>query len=203
MIEVEVGEVVGEVGEVVAEAELQVIAEVAGYGGERTETVYAGCRDAGFEGVNVDLVYGLPGQTFETFTDTLRGIIELQPDRVACFSYAHVPWVRPNQELVDTTIMLTGYEKFQLFQLTVETGKFLRGQGSDSLSRPFGINTEGHQLRAHLLGSDEGLQFLDLSRVFGTLYHLRGADDPGMGNVDETERRDGKADDRRNGSKKR
>ena len=39
---------------------------------------------------------------------------------MACFSYAHVPWVRPNQELVDTTIMLTGYEKFQLFQLTVD-----------------------------------------------------------------------------------
>ncbi|MEN8006476.1 MAG: oxygen-independent coproporphyrinogen III oxidase [Candidatus Krumholzibacteriota bacterium] len=87
---------------------------------EKTLKVYQGCRDAGFEGVNVDLVYGLPGQTFDSFTDTLKGIIELQPDRVACFSYAHVPWVRPNQELVDTTIMLTGYEKFQLFQLTVD-----------------------------------------------------------------------------------
>lgn len=87
---------------------------------EKTLKVYHGCRDAGFEGVNVDLVYGLPGQTFESFTDTLKGIIELQPDRVACFSYAHVPWVRPNQELVDTTIMLTGYDKFQLFRLTVD-----------------------------------------------------------------------------------
>jgi len=89
-------------------------------GREKTLKVYQGCRDAGFEGVNVDLVYGLPGQTFESFTDTLKEIIGLQPDRVACFSYAHVPWVRPNQEKVDTTIMLTGYEKFQLFQLTVD-----------------------------------------------------------------------------------
>jgi len=87
---------------------------------EKTLKVYRGCRDAGFEGVNVDLVYGLPGQTFETFTDTLKEIIGLDPDRVACFSYAHVPWVRPNQEKVDTTIMLTGYDKFQLFQLTVD-----------------------------------------------------------------------------------
>jgi len=87
---------------------------------EKTLKIYHSCRDAGFDGVNVDLVYGLPGQTFESFTDTLEGIIGLQPDRVACFSYAHVPWVRPNQELVDTTIMLTGYEKFQLFQLTVD-----------------------------------------------------------------------------------
>ncbi len=87
---------------------------------EKTLKIYQGCRDAGFEGVNVDLVYGLPGQTFATFTDTLKEIIGLEPDRVACFSYAHVPWVRPNQEKVDTTIMLTGYDKFQLFQLTVD-----------------------------------------------------------------------------------
>jgi len=89
-------------------------------GREKTLKVYQGCRDAGFEGVNLDLVYGLPGQTRESFQDTLKEIIGLGPDRVACFSYAHVPWVRPNQELVDTTIMLTGYEKFRLFQLTVD-----------------------------------------------------------------------------------
>ncbi len=89
-------------------------------GRERTLDVYRGCRDAGFAGVNIDLVYGLPGQTSETFQRTLREIIDLGPDRVACFSYAHVPWVRPNQEKVDTTIMLEGYDKFQLFMLTVD-----------------------------------------------------------------------------------
>ena len=87
---------------------------------EKTLKIYHSCSDAGFEGVNLDLVYGLPGQTRESFQNTLKEIIELRPDRVACFSYAHVPWVRPNQELVDTTIMLTGYDKFQLFQLTVD-----------------------------------------------------------------------------------
>jgi oxygen-independent coproporphyrinogen-3 oxidase len=89
-------------------------------GREKTLKIYESCRDAGFEGVNLDLVYGLPGQTRESFQSTLAEIIDLRPDRVACFSYAHVPWVRPNQELVDTTIMLTGYDKFQLFQLTVD-----------------------------------------------------------------------------------
>jgi oxygen-independent coproporphyrinogen-3 oxidase len=95
---------------------------------DKTIKVFESCREAGFEGVNVDLVYGLPGQTVESFTDTLQGIIGLGPDRVACFSYAHVPWVRPNQELVDTTIMLTGYDKFQLFMLTVD--KFQEGDYS-------------------------------------------------------------------------
>ena len=89
-------------------------------GRERTLEVYHSCRDAGFEGVNIDLVYGLPGQTAESFAKTLTEIIELGPDRVACFSYAHVPWVRPEQNKVDTTIMLEGYDKFQLFQLTVD-----------------------------------------------------------------------------------
>jgi oxygen-independent coproporphyrinogen-3 oxidase len=87
---------------------------------ERTLDVYHSCRDAGFEGVNIDLVYGLPGQTAESFEQTLTEIIGLGPDRVACFSYAHVPWVRPEQNKVDTTIMLEGYDKFQLFQLTVD-----------------------------------------------------------------------------------
>jgi oxygen-independent coproporphyrinogen-3 oxidase len=88
---------------------------------DKTLDVYHGCRDAGFAGVNIDLVYGLPGQTRESFAATLGEIIGLGPDRVACFSYAHVPWVRPNQEKVDTSIMLKGYEKFALFQLTVDT----------------------------------------------------------------------------------
>ncbi|RKZ13071.1 oxygen-independent coproporphyrinogen III oxidase [bacterium] len=87
---------------------------------EKTLNIYQGCRDAGFAGVNLDLVYGLPGQTRESFEATLTEIIGLEPDRVACFSYAHVPWVRPNQEQVDTSIMLTGHDKFQLFQLTVD-----------------------------------------------------------------------------------
>ncbi len=87
---------------------------------DKTLRVYRGCRDAGFAGVNIDLVYGLPGQTAESFTATLDEIIGLAPDRVACFSYAHVPWVRPEQKKIDTTIMLQGYEKFRLFQLTVD-----------------------------------------------------------------------------------
>ncbi len=87
---------------------------------EKTLRVYHGCRAAGFDGVNIDLVYGLPGQTAESFAATLDEIIGLAPDRVACFSYAHVPWVRPEQEKVDTTLMLRGYEKFRLFQLTVD-----------------------------------------------------------------------------------
>jgi len=87
---------------------------------ERSLGVYRSCREAGFEGVNVDLVYGLPGQTRDSFAATLREVIALDPDRVACFSYAHVPWVRPEQEKVDVTSLPTGWNKFALFQLAIE-----------------------------------------------------------------------------------
>ena len=50
----------------------------------------------------------------------MADVIDLAPDRVACFSYAHVPWIRPEQNKVDTTVLLAGYEKFQLFQASVE-----------------------------------------------------------------------------------
>ncbi len=86
-----------------------------------TRDVYGICRDLGFESVNLDLVYGLPGQTRPTFQHTLDTLIELAPDRIACFSYAHLPQSRPNQKYVDVTLMPTAYEKFGLFQQAVET----------------------------------------------------------------------------------
>ena len=95
---------------------------------DRTERLYHACREAGFAGVNLDLVYGLPYQTPASFAETLRGIIDLAPDRVACFSYAHVPWVRPHQEKVDTTALPVGWEKFRLFLLAIE---LFEGAGYD------------------------------------------------------------------------
>jgi oxygen-independent coproporphyrinogen-3 oxidase len=85
-----------------------------------TRELYSACRDAGFESVNLDLIYGLPAQTPESFERTLSTILELRPDRVACYSYAHVPWVRPNQKKVDTTFLPAPNDKFRLFQLAVE-----------------------------------------------------------------------------------
>ncbi len=90
-------------------------------GRDRTVGLYQACREAGFAGVNLDLVYGLPYQTEESFAATLREIVDLEPDRVACFSYAHVPWVRPHQQKVDTTDLPTGYRKFRLFLQAIAT----------------------------------------------------------------------------------
>ncbi|MEF3272924.1 MAG: oxygen-independent coproporphyrinogen III oxidase [Chloroflexus sp.] len=85
-----------------------------------TETVVRAAREAGFTSINIDLVYGLPYQTPASFATTLRAIIDLRPDRIACFSYAHLPQARPNQKRVDARQLPTGYEKFQLFRQAID-----------------------------------------------------------------------------------
>jgi oxygen-independent coproporphyrinogen III oxidase len=87
---------------------------------EQTEKLFRACRDLGFTGVNLDLVYGLPLQTMETFAETLRAISELRPDRIAYFSYAHVPWVKPKQKLIDVTKLPDTFTKFSLFRMAID-----------------------------------------------------------------------------------
>ncbi len=86
---------------------------------ERTLEVYATCRAADFESVNLDLVYGLPGQTADSFDRTLAAILQQAPDRIACFGYAHVPWVRPNQQAIDESLLPAPGQKFALFRQAI------------------------------------------------------------------------------------
>ncbi len=62
-------------------------------------------RTAGINSINLDLIYGLPGQTVENVTDTVRASLALQPDRIALFGYAHVPWMKPHQARIDTATL--------------------------------------------------------------------------------------------------
>jgi oxygen-independent coproporphyrinogen-3 oxidase len=63
---------------------------------------YETARELGFDGINLDLCYGLPEQTDATFARTVSEVIALRPDRVAIFGYAHVPWMKPLQQLIPT-----------------------------------------------------------------------------------------------------
>jgi len=87
---------------------------------EKTAELIGWCRDAGLESVNVDLVYGLPLQNLENFEHTIDCVFELSPDRISAFSYAHVPWLKPQQKKFRDETMLTGMEKFALFTRLVE-----------------------------------------------------------------------------------
>lgn len=64
---------------------------------EQTENVLNWARELGFNSVNFDLIYGLPGQTLDTWNYTLDQVARLLPDRLAIYSYAHVPWLHPHQ----------------------------------------------------------------------------------------------------------
>ncbi|AKO99774.1 oxygen-independent coproporphyrinogen III oxidase (plasmid) [Marinovum algicola DG 898] len=70
-----------------------------------------GLRGAGVAGINFDLIYGLPHQTVETLLETIRLCIEMQPDRIALFGYAHVPWMAKKQRLIDEAALPGGEER--------------------------------------------------------------------------------------------
>ncbi len=65
------------------------------------EQAFAWLRAAGFPSVNVDLIYGLPCQTPATYARTIADVLQLGPDRLSVFSYAHVPWIKPAQKIFD------------------------------------------------------------------------------------------------------
>ncbi|HEX5151396.1 MAG TPA: oxygen-independent coproporphyrinogen III oxidase [Parafilimonas sp.] len=88
---------------------------------ENVQKVTQAARDHGFESVNFDLIYGLPLQTTESITRTIEQCISLQPDRVAFYSYAHVPWTSKAQRLFDENDLPSPEEKLALYT----TGKKL------------------------------------------------------------------------------
>lgn len=96
---------------------------------EMNERAFVWLRGAGFSSINVDLLYGLPLQSVESYGQTLAHVAALSPDRVAVFNYAHVPWMKPAQKNLLLAGPLPGAEeKIALLMLAVER---LRGMGYD------------------------------------------------------------------------
>jgi len=86
---------------------------------EMTRDLIEGARKLGFDSINVDLIYGLPLQTAERFAHTVEQVVALAPDRVAMFSYAHVPWLRKQQGALAMRLP-EGMEKFRIFRAGLE-----------------------------------------------------------------------------------
>ena len=78
-------------------------------------------RELEFESINLDLMYGLPHQTLETFAETLEKIIDISPNRIAVFNYAHVPWMKKHMELIREEDLPTPDVKLQILKYTIET----------------------------------------------------------------------------------
>jgi oxygen-independent coproporphyrinogen-3 oxidase len=77
-------------------------------------------RNAGFASVNVDLIYGLPYQTLETFRSTVRKTIKLNPDRIAVFNFAYVPWLKAIQRRIPQEALPSPAEKLDILRMTIE-----------------------------------------------------------------------------------
>jgi oxygen-independent coproporphyrinogen-3 oxidase len=106
---------------------------------ELTREQVVEARRLGFESVNIDLIYGLPLQTEASFRKGVRTVIaELAPDRVACFSFAHVPWIKAHQRSLDPAQLPQGWAKLRMFAGATE--EFLaagyRFVGFDHFARP-------------------------------------------------------------------
>ena len=96
-------------------------------------------RETGFQSVSLDLIYGLPLQTPESFSKTLDEIIGLNPDRLAVFSYAHVPWIKPSQKIFDTREQLPSTEAKLTMLMTAVAKLTAAGYvqiGMDHFARP-------------------------------------------------------------------
>jgi oxygen-independent coproporphyrinogen-3 oxidase len=79
-----------------------------------SQSAFLAAREVGFSGINVDLCYGLPAQTRETFAATVEAVAALRPDRLALFGYAHVPWLKPRQKLIDAASLPRAELRLQL-----------------------------------------------------------------------------------------
>lgn len=77
-------------------------------------------REAGFESVNVDLIYGLPFQTLNTFRDTIHKTIALSPERIAVFNFAYVPWLKPIQKRLPKEAIPPASVKLDILQMSIE-----------------------------------------------------------------------------------
>ena len=82
---------------------------------EVTRDLIANARELGFDSINVDLIYGLPYQTADSFAHTVEQIAGLSPDRIAMFSYAHVPWLKKQQGSF-VAHLPEGMTKFDIFR---------------------------------------------------------------------------------------
>jgi oxygen-independent coproporphyrinogen III oxidase len=115
---------------------------------ESTKELFDLCRREKFESINIDLIYGLPHQTPESFVESVEKVIGMAPDRVAMFSYAHVPWLKKQQGSFAKFIP-QGMDKFRIFRAGIErfTGAGYVYIGMDHFARPNDELSEAQQNR--------------------------------------------------------
>ncbi len=113
---------------------------------EDTKNLVNEARKLGFQSINMDLIYGLPHQTLNSFNKTVDQVLSIGPDRLAIYSYAHVPWMKKHQEILAPHLPQEK-EKFEIFLLAMKrfTEAGFDYIGMDHFAKP---NDELSQARA-------------------------------------------------------
>ena len=87
---------------------------------EQTLSTLESARQVGFKSISVDLIYGLPFQTVESFAATLERIIDINPDRLSIFNYAHLPALFKPQRRINEDALPSPLEKLDILKMTIE-----------------------------------------------------------------------------------
>jgi len=87
---------------------------------EITRQTVEWARELGYKSVNLDLIYGLPFQTIDSFAETVEKIIDISPNRIAVFNYAHVPWLKKHQNVMPAEVLPSPDERLNIFKMTIE-----------------------------------------------------------------------------------
>lgn len=87
----------------------------------QTRAVVDAAREDGIRSVNIDLIYGLPHQTRHGFRETIERVVDIRPERVALFHYAHVPWMKKHQTALETDATPDPETKLAIFRMALET----------------------------------------------------------------------------------
>lgn len=135
----------------------------------------------GITNINIDLIYGLPLQTPESFQNTLERVIAISPGRIAVFNFAYVPWMKPHQKLIHPEDMPSAEQKLMILKSTIETltQAGYRYIGMDHFAKPddeMAIAQEGRQLQRNFQGystrAGADLYAFGLSAIshFGSTY---------------------------------
>ena len=105
---------------------------------QQTVDLNDAARRLAYSSINIDLIYGLPGQNEESFGRSLDQVIGLEPDRLAVYSFALVPWMRPHQNRIDAGLLPDRDVKFSLLSLAISrlTEAGYQQIGMDHFARP-------------------------------------------------------------------
>ena len=156
---------------------------------EMTRDVIAASRASGFKSLNVDLIYGLPRQSVSSFTDTVESVLGLRPDRIALYSYAHLPQrFKPQRRILDVDLP-SAAEKLSILARAIElfnrAGYIYIGMDhfalpDDELARAQRCGTLTRNFQGYTVGPDGDMLSFGVSAIgkVGPTYSQNARDIP-------------------------